>query len=74
MKNASADKMKKLIDERMEETKKDKPLSKQVSIDRNMIIVNIPTQFTVGTSFSRHPSYPKLGHRVIYISTQSRPF
>lgn len=66
--------MKKLIDERMEATKRDKTLNKQVSIDRNMVIVNIPTQFTVGTSFSRHPSYPKLGHRVIYISTQSKIF
>jgi hypothetical protein len=63
--------MKHVIDERMTATKRDKPYDKQISIDRNMTIVYIPTQFTVGTSYSRHPSYPKLGHRVIYINTQS---
>jgi hypothetical protein len=66
--------MKRLIDERMEETKKNKPLTQQVSIDRNMAIVDIPTQFTVGTSFREHPSYPRLGHRVIHINTQSKPY
>jgi hypothetical protein len=64
--------MKKLIDERMLATKRDKPMAKQISIDRNMVIAYIPTQFTVGTSFSKHPTYPKLGHRVIYTNTQSR--
>lgn len=66
--------MKKLIDERMEATKRNKPFNKQISIDKNMAISYIPSQFTVGTSFRQHPTYPRLGHRVIYINTQSKSF
>lgn len=69
--NASSEKITKLIDQRLAKSKKDKPLAKQVSIDRNMAVPYIPTQFTVGTSFSKHPSYPRLGHRLIYTNTQN---
>ena len=42
-----------------------------MSIDKNMTIVFNPNQFTVGTSYRQHPSYPKLGHRIIYINSQN---
>ena len=64
--------MKTVIDQRMVATKRNKEFTKSMSIDRNMAIVYIPSQFTVGTSYKQHPSYPKLGHRIIYINTQSR--
>jgi hypothetical protein len=64
--------MKTVIDQRMAETKRSKEFTKAMSIDRNMAIVYIPKQFTVGTSYKRHPSYPKLGHRIIYINTLSK--
>lgn len=70
--NASSDKMKVIIDQRMKDTVRNKTFTKEMSIDRNMTIPYIAQQFTVGTSFSRHPSYPKLGHRIIYINTQSK--
>lgn len=67
--NACSEKMKIIIDQRMKETERSKSLLKGVSIDRNMTIVFNPTQFTVGTSYKQHPSYPKLGHRIIYINS-----
>ena len=69
--NACSEKIKQVIDARLTKSKKSKTLEKNISIDRNMAVPYIPTQFTVGTSFSKHPSYPRLGHRVIYLNTQN---
>ncbi len=70
--NAASCKMKTLIDQRMAETRRNKPYTKDLEVDMNMVISNKPWTYTVGTSFERHPPYPKLGNRVIHINNQSR--
>lgn len=64
--------MKTIIDERMQATKRDKEVGKEVVIDRNMILVHDPRLFTIDTSYSQHPTYPQIGHRVVYANTQSK--
>ncbi len=46
---------------------------KNQPVDKNMLIVNIPAIFTVGTSFKVHPPYPQLGDRIIYTNNCSTP-
>lgn len=46
---------------------------KNLQVDKNLLIVNMPTIFTVGTSFKLHPPYPQLGDRVIYTNNCSTP-
>ena len=70
--NASSIKMKSLIDNKLAETKKDKPYIIEKEIDKNMTICDTPSIFTVGTSYQYHPPYPRLGHRVIHISNCSK--
>ena len=71
IKNASSSKMKTIIDQKLEESKRNKPYSRDLEIDKNMVIVNNPTMFTVGTSFEQHPPYPKLGNRVIHTNNHN---
>lgn len=68
--------MKTKIDEAMKNVVQTQSKSSQVGdqfeVDMNMVIVNIPMMFTVGTSYELHPPYPKLGNRVIYVNNHSR--
>ena len=64
--------MKSLIDRRLQETRCEGKIGTSSKYDKNMVIVNIPTMFTVGTSFKIHPPYPQLGDRIIYINNGSK--
>lgn len=69
--NASRDKIRSLLDRRLQEHKKNYKPEKNVQIDKNMTIINDPFMFTVGTSFESHPPYPKLGNRVAYTNNHN---
>lgn len=68
--------MKTKIDEAMsnivQTQSKTSQVGTQFEVDMNMVIVNIPMMFTVGTSYELHPPYPQLGNRVIYVNNHSR--
>lgn len=70
--NASREKIKEVIDERLKSSKLDTKKQKDIEIDKNMVIVNDPRMFTVGTSFETHPPYPKLGNRIAYTNNNSK--
>lgn len=69
--NASSEKVSSLIDKKLKELKDTDILPESISVDRNLAIINNPTQYPVGTSFEQHPSYPKLGNRVVHVSNLS---
>ena len=62
-----------MIDQRLKEVRKNIGQLKNQQVDKNMLIMNSPATFTVGTSFKLHPPYPQLGDRVIYTNNCSRP-
>lgn len=69
--NASRDKVKEVVDERLASIKKDNRKEKGEEVDKNMIIMYDPHMFAVGTSYEQHPPYPHLGNRVAYINNNS---
>jgi hypothetical protein len=69
--NASREKIRDVIDDRLREQRSQPQMKKGIQIDKNMLIINDPRMFTVGTSFESHPPYPKLGNRVTYTNNHS---
>jgi hypothetical protein len=65
--------MKRVIDERLKQVRKNSGLLRNQQVDINMLIVDRPPVFAVGTSFKLHPPYPQLGDRVVYTNNCSRP-
>jgi hypothetical protein len=69
--NASSEKVLNVIDKKLKALKDVYIPPETILVDRNLAIINNPVQYPVGTSFEQHPSYPKLGNRVVHVSNLS---